>query len=68
MQSIRRLDTRRRRAPLNALERGSYRVHLLNKATGQWFELQDLHVAETLPQLVGLSEATLLVYERKVRE
>jgi hypothetical protein len=24
-----------------------------NKATGQWFELQDLHVTETMPQLIG---------------
>lgn len=49
----------------SALERGAYRIHLLNQSTGQWFELQDLHVAETLPQLVGLSESSLLVYERK---
>ena len=36
-----------------------------NKATGQWFELQDLHVTETMPQLIGLSEAYTLIYERK---
>jgi U4/U6.U5 tri-snRNP-associated protein 2 len=44
---------------------GSFRVHTQNKATGQWFELQDLHVAETLPQQIGLSEAYILIYERK---
>jgi hypothetical protein len=36
-----------------------------NKATEQWFELQDLHVSETMPQLIGLSESYMLVYERK---
>jgi hypothetical protein len=44
---------------------GSYRVHTQNKATGQWFELQDLHVSETTPQQIGLSEAYVLIYERK---
>ena len=29
------------------------------------FELQDLHVTETMPQLIGLSEAYILIYERK---
>lgn len=49
----------------NVLTQGSYRCHLQNKATGQWFELQDLHVTETMPQLIGLSESYILVYERK---
>jgi hypothetical protein len=35
------------------------------QATNQWFELQDLHVTETMPQLIALSESYLLVYERK---
>lgn len=44
---------------------GSYRVHVLNKATQQWYEIQDLHVTETMPQAIGLSESYLLVYQRK---
>jgi hypothetical protein len=36
------------------LEAGSYRIHVQNKATSQWFELQDLHVMETMPQLIGV--------------
>lgn len=44
---------------------GIYRIHVQNKATLQWYEIQDLHVAETIPQLVGLSESCLLIYERK---
>jgi U4/U6.U5 tri-snRNP-associated protein 2 len=47
------------------LLKGSYRCHTQNKATGQWFELQDLHVTETVPQLIGLSESYVLIYERK---
>ena len=38
---------------LNVLEGGSYRAHVQNKSTSQWFELQDLHVMETMPQLIG---------------
>ena len=49
-----------------AVEAGSFKSHLCHKATGQWFELQDLHVTETMPQLVGMSESNILVYERKV--
>ena len=44
---------------------GLYKIHLLNKASKQWFEIQDLKVEEILPQFVGLSEAYLLWYEMK---
>ena len=30
-----------------------------HKATEQWYEIQDLHVQETMPQLIGLSEVRL---------
>ena len=44
---------------------GSYRVHTKSTATGQWFEIEDLHVKETMPQLIGLSESYILIYQRK---
>jgi U4/U6.U5 tri-snRNP-associated protein 2 len=44
---------------------GSYRVHIKSTATGQWFEIEDLHVKETMPQLIGLSESYILIYQRK---
>jgi len=50
---------------MSPLEAGSYRVHIQNKATEQWYEIQDLHVQETMPQLVGLSESYMLIYERQ---
>jgi U4/U6.U5 tri-snRNP-associated protein 2 len=50
---------------ISPLEAGSYRVHIQNKATLQWYEIQDLHVQETMPQLVGLSESYMLIYERQ---
>lgn len=37
----------------NVLSLGRYKIHIQNKATGQWYEMQDLHVAETTPQLIG---------------
>jgi len=50
----------------NPLEEGSYRCHVQHKATGQWYEIQDLNVRETMPQLIGVSESYLLIFERKV--
>lgn len=49
----------------NPLEEGSYRCHVQHKATGQWYEIQDLTVRETMPQLIGVSESYLLIFERK---
>lgn len=31
------------------------------QGTGKWFELQDLHVTEILPQMITLSEAYIQV-------
>ena len=47
------------------LKEGSYRVHVRNKGIDQWYEIQDLHVEETLPQLIALSESYLVMYERQ---
>ncbi|KAF0712860.1 Aste57867_4627 [Aphanomyces stellatus] len=50
---------------MDPLADGTYRVHVQNRATEQWYEVQDLHVQETMPQLIGISESYLLIYERK---
>uniref|UniRef100_A0A2P2L0W7 Ubiquitin specific protease 39 and snrnp assembly factor n=1 Tax=Rhizophora mucronata TaxID=61149 RepID=A0A2P2L0W7_RHIMU len=42
---------------------GSYRVFVQRKSEELWYEMQDLHVSETLPQMVALSEAYLQIYE-----
>lgn len=47
------------------LEEGSYRCHVQHEPSGQWYEIQDLHVQETMPQLIGLSECYVLIFERK---
>ncbi|CAE1313444.1 USP39 [Acanthosepion pharaonis] len=44
-------------------DKGTYRVHTLHKGTGKWFELQDLHVADILPQMITLSESYIQIYE-----
>eukprot|EP00592_Proboscia_alata_P010773 CAMPEP_0194364520 /NCGR_PEP_ID=MMETSP0174-20130528/12426_1 /TAXON_ID=216777 /ORGANISM="Proboscia alata, Strain PI-D3" /LENGTH=573 /DNA_ID=CAMNT_0039138587 /DNA_START=34 /DNA_END=1755 /DNA_ORIENTATION=+ len=49
----------------NPLEEGSYRCHVQHTASRQWYEMQDLHVRETMPQLIGISESYLLIFERK---
>eukprot|EP00615_Pteridomonas_danica_P001387 CAMPEP_0114336228 /NCGR_PEP_ID=MMETSP0101-20121206/5568_1 /TAXON_ID=38822 ORGANISM="Pteridomonas danica, Strain PT" /NCGR_SAMPLE_ID=MMETSP0101 /ASSEMBLY_ACC=CAM_ASM_000211 /LENGTH=285 /DNA_ID=CAMNT_0001468083 /DNA_START=806 /DNA_END=1663 /DNA_ORIENTATION=+ len=55
----------KKESQMSPLDAGSYRVHIQNKATEQWYEIQDLHVQETMPQLVGLSESYMLIYERQ---
>ncbi|CAN0115809.1 unnamed protein product [Phaeothamnion confervicola] len=50
---------------MDPLEGGSYRVHVRNRAADQWYEVQDLHVQESMPQLIGLSESYIMIYQRK---
>ncbi|KAG7356351.1 ubiquitin carboxyl-terminal hydrolase [Nitzschia inconspicua] len=47
------------------LQEGSYKCHVQHKVSNQWYEIQDLHVQETMPQLIGVSESYLLIFERK---
>lgn len=44
---------------------GTYKVHVLNKGSNNWFELQDLHVSKVLPEILPLSEAYVQIYERR---
>ncbi|TPP60066.1 Ubiquitin specific protease 39 and snrnp assembly factor [Fasciola gigantica] len=41
---------------------GTHRIHLLHRGTGKWFEMQDLHVTEILPQMIPLSETLVQVW------
>ena len=47
------------------LQEGSYKCHVQHLGTNQWYEMQDLHVEEIMPQQIGLSESYVLVFERK---
>lgn len=42
---------------------GTYKTHILHKGTGKWFEMQDLHVKEILPQMITLSESYIQIWE-----
>ncbi|KAG6494760.1 U4/U6.U5 tri-snRNP-associated protein 2-like [Zingiber officinale] len=44
---------------------GYYRVFVQRKSEELWYEMQDLHVTETLPQMVALSEAYMQIYEQQ---
>ncbi|XP_044509686.1 U4/U6.U5 tri-snRNP-associated protein 2-like [Mangifera indica] len=46
-------------------EEGFYRVFVQRKSEELWYEVQDLHVSETLPQMVALSEAYMQIYEQQ---
>ena len=45
---------------------GHYRVHVLHRGSGSWYEMDDLRVvtSETMAQMVGLSESYIQIYER----
>lgn len=49
-------------------DKGTYRVHLLHKGNGKWYEMQDLHVTDILPQMITLTEAYIQIYELKKEE
>ena len=49
----------------NPLDMGNYRVHLRNNGNNTWYEVQELVVTQTPPELVSISESSILVYERK---
>ena len=44
-------------------DKGTYRVHVIHQGTGQWYEMQDLHVRDILPQMITLSESYVQVYK-----
>ncbi|KAL9692156.1 hypothetical protein quinque_000064 [Culex quinquefasciatus] len=47
---------------------GTYRCHVLQKSTNQWYEMQDLHVTSILPQMITLTEAYIQIYEQQEEE
>jgi len=47
-----------------AIKEGVFRAQILNKAQEQWFQIDDLHIQEILPQVVSISEAYIQIYER----
>jgi len=49
-------------------ENGSYKVHVLHKGSGKWYEMNDLYVTEILPQMITLTEAYIQIYERRELE
>ena len=58
-------DVGREGAKRDPLQEGSYKCHVQHETSKQWYELQDLHVQETMPQLIGVSESYVLIFERK---
>ncbi len=45
--------------------KGTYRVHILHKGKSSWYEMQDLHVVDVLPQMITLSEAYIQIWEQR---
>ncbi|CAI5451486.1 unnamed protein product [Caenorhabditis angaria] len=43
-------------------EDGSYRVQIVHEGSGKWFELEDLHVKDILPQMIVLAESYVQVW------
>lgn len=57
-----------REGKYDPLQEGSYKCHVQHRATNQWYQMQDLHVEATMPQLIGVSESYLLIFERKAAQ
>jgi len=49
----------------NGLSSGVYFAQVLNNATKQWYEIEDLVVEKTMPQLVQISESFIAVYKKE---
>ncbi|MCL7049557.1 hypothetical protein MKW94_007665 [Papaver nudicaule] len=47
---------------------GVYRTFVQRKSEELWYEMQDLRVAETLPQMVALSETYMQIYEQQQQQ
>eukprot|EP00048_Salpingoeca_helianthica_P020502 m.6919 g.6919 ORF g.6919 m.6919 type:complete len:504 (-) comp4895_c0_seq1:43-1554(-) len=43
----------------------SYRTHINHKGSKHWYDIQDLTVTETLPQMIPLSESYIQIWERQ---
>ncbi|VDM11220.1 unnamed protein product [Wuchereria bancrofti] len=41
---------------------GSYRIQILHNGTQKWYELEDLHVKEILPQMITLAESYIQIW------
>lgn len=54
-----------RKVAQNPIETGCYRIHLRNAADNTWYEVQELLVKETQPELVSVSESSILIYKRQ---
>ncbi|VDK71998.1 unnamed protein product [Anisakis simplex] len=42
-------------------ESGAYRIQLIHNGSQKWYELEDLHVKEILPQMITLAESYIQV-------
>eukprot|EP00035_Acanthoeca_spectabilis_P011518 m.202714 g.202714 ORF g.202714 m.202714 type:complete len:133 (-) comp15366_c0_seq4:4237-4635(-) len=45
--------------------KGTYSAHVLHRGSNQWFDTQDLHVDEVLPQMITLSTSYIQIWERQ---
>ena len=44
---------------------GTYHVNVYHQGSDQWYDIEDLHVKEMMPQQIGMSESNLLIYRRR---
>uniref|UniRef100_A0A914XFD7 ubiquitinyl hydrolase 1 n=1 Tax=Plectus sambesii TaxID=2011161 RepID=A0A914XFD7_9BILA len=42
---------------------GTYRIQLMHRGTAKWYELENLHVKEILPQEITLAESYIQIWE-----
>ncbi|KAK0411727.1 hypothetical protein QR680_005809 [Steinernema hermaphroditum] len=47
---------------------GHYRMQVVHQATGKWYELEDLHVTEILPQIITLTESYIQIWRLNTKK
>uniref|UniRef100_A0A1I7UKW9 Ubiquitin carboxyl-terminal hydrolase 39 n=1 Tax=Caenorhabditis tropicalis TaxID=1561998 RepID=A0A1I7UKW9_9PELO len=43
-------------------EDGNYRIQIVHQGSGKWFEMEDLHVKDMLPQMIVLAESYIQIW------
>ncbi|KAF1766936.1 hypothetical protein GCK72_006894 [Caenorhabditis remanei] len=43
-------------------ETGNYRIQIVHQGSGKWYELEDLHVKDMLPQMIVLAESYIQIW------
>lgn len=50
---------------LDGADKPAYLLQIYHKGLNKWFEIQDLHIKEVMPQMITISESYIQIWERQ---